>query len=63
LARIPILWDSGEARRPKRSSFKFEKWWLTNPKFKEMAAKAWSLDNRGDFILDHWKAKVRLLGD
>jgi hypothetical protein len=66
LARIgsdhaPIVWDSGETRPPKKGSFKFEKWCLVIPEFKDIVLKAWSLD--GDFpsVLDKWQAKVRYL--
>jgi hypothetical protein len=55
----PVLWDSSEARRPKRCSFQFEKWWLTVPEFRNIVIKAWSLHNRGDSILDHLQDKVR----
>jgi hypothetical protein len=56
LARIgsdhtPIIWESGESNRPRKYGFKFEKWWLANPEFKDLVAKAWSLDK--------WQAKIR----
>jgi hypothetical protein len=66
LARIrsdhtPIVWDSGETRPPKKGSFKFEKWWLVIPEFKDIVLKAWSLDGNFYSVLDKWQAKVRYL--
>jgi hypothetical protein len=44
----------------KKSSFKFEKWWLSRPDFKDLVQKAWSIRRkRGDSNLDCWQAKVR----
>jgi hypothetical protein len=39
----PIIWDSGEATDPRKSSFKFEKWWSTRADFLEVVVKAWSI--------------------
>jgi hypothetical protein len=35
----PIIWDSGETVVPKKSSFKFEKWWSTRVDFKKWLLK------------------------
>jgi hypothetical protein len=64
LARIgidhtPIIWDYGETRPPKKGCFKFEKWWLDIPAFKNIVAKAWSLETINASVLDRWQAKVR----
>jgi hypothetical protein len=55
----PIVWDSGIGNLPKRSSFKFEKWWLSRPDFKDIVIKAWSVDRKGMSSLDWWQTKVR----
>jgi hypothetical protein len=57
LARIgsdhtPIIWESGESHRPKKGGFKFEKWWLANPEFKDLITKAWSLEINNSSTLD-----------
>jgi uncharacterized DUF497 family protein len=64
LARIgsdhtPIIWEYGESKRPRKCGFKFEKWWLVNPEFKELVAKAWSLETNSVSTLDKWQAKIR----
>jgi hypothetical protein len=47
-------------QQPKKSSFKFEKWWLSRPDFKDFVQKAWSIHRkRGYSNLDCWQAKVR----
>jgi hypothetical protein len=55
----PIVWDSGIGNPPKKSSFKFEKWWLSRPDFKDIVIKAWSVDRKGMNSLDWWQSKVR----
>jgi hypothetical protein len=55
----PIIWESGESKRPRKCGFKFEKWWLANPEFKDFVAKAWSLETNSDSTLDKWQAKIR----
>jgi hypothetical protein len=39
----PITWESGIGQPPKKSSLKFEKWWLTRPEVSNLVAKAWAL--------------------
>jgi hypothetical protein len=36
----PIIWDSGDAAMPRKSSFKFEKWWSTRVDFLDVVVKA-----------------------
>jgi hypothetical protein len=56
----PIIWDAGLGQHPKKSSFKFETWWLTRPDFKDLVQKAWSLQRkRGQSNLDCCQDKVR----
>jgi hypothetical protein len=43
----PIVWDAGIGNPPKKSSFKFEKWWLSIPDFKDIVIKAWFVNGRG----------------
>jgi hypothetical protein len=64
LARIgtdhtPIIWESGDSHRPKQGGFKFEKWCLANPEFKDLVVKAWSLEINSSSTLDRWQAKIR----
>lgn len=37
--RTPIVWDSGIGQTNRCRSFKFEKWWITRPDFKEVVKK------------------------
>jgi hypothetical protein len=55
----PIVWDSGEVNVPKKSSFKFEKWWSTRVDFLDVVIKAWSIPVNSNNPLDIWQAKVR----
>jgi hypothetical protein len=55
----PIIWESGDSHRPRKGGFKFEKWWLVNPEFKELVGKAWSLETNSVSTLDKWHAKIR----
>jgi hypothetical protein len=56
----PIIWDAGLGQHPKKSSFNFEKWWLTRPDFKDLVQKAWTIHRKGGYSnLDCWQAKVR----
>jgi hypothetical protein len=41
---LPLFWDSGEAKVPRKGSLKFEKWWLAIPEFRELVIKAWALE-------------------
>ncbi|XP_066344398.1 uncharacterized protein [Miscanthus floridulus] len=48
-----------EAKKP--SLFRFEKWWLEQPDFKQLVAKIWSTSCAFDNAIDIWQFKVRLL--
>jgi hypothetical protein len=54
----PIIWDSGEATTPKKSSFKVEKWWSTRPNFMEVVSKAWYTQVNSNNPIDIWQEKV-----
>jgi hypothetical protein len=58
----PIIWDYGVNQQPRKSSFKFEKWWLSRPDFKNLVQKAWSIHRkRGESNLDCWQEKLDIL--
>jgi hypothetical protein len=55
----PIVWDSGCGQIPKKSGFKFEKWWLSRPDFKDLVIKAWSLGRGNKSSIDSWHDKCK----
>jgi hypothetical protein len=55
----PIIWDSGCNQVPKKSGFKFEKWWLSRPDFKDLVIKAWSLGRDNKTAIDNWHDKCK----
>uniref|UniRef100_A0ACD5Z2B2 Uncharacterized protein n=1 Tax=Avena sativa TaxID=4498 RepID=A0ACD5Z2B2_AVESA len=64
LARIgsdhtPIIWESGETQIPKKLRFKFEKWWLARPDFRNVVVKAWDIVGNSADVIDVWQSKVR----
>jgi hypothetical protein len=44
---------------PKKSGFKFEKWWLSRPDFKDLVIKAWSLGRGNKSAIDSWHDKCK----
>jgi endonuclease/exonuclease/phosphatase (EEP) superfamily protein YafD len=42
----PIIWDYGLNQQPRKSSFKFEKWWLSRPDFKNLVEKSRSIHRK-----------------
>jgi hypothetical protein len=48
-----------ERRKP--SIFRFEKWWLQQPDFKELVAKLWNTPCSFTDPVDIWQFKVRLV--
>jgi hypothetical protein len=55
----PIVWDSGCDQIPKKSDFKFEKWWISRPDFKDLVIKAWSLARGNKSAIDNWHDKCK----
>jgi hypothetical protein len=55
----PIVWDSGCDQIPKKSGFKFEKWWISRPNFKDLVIKAWSLARGNKSAIDNWHDKCK----
>jgi hypothetical protein len=56
----PILVESGTNFSFGKKKFRFEKWWLERPDFKEVVAKAWSTPCSGN-PMEVWQVKVRTL--
>jgi hypothetical protein len=48
-----------EPRKP--SVFRFEKWWLNHPGFKEVVNKAWKTECIFTEPIEIWQFKIRLL--
>ena len=48
----PILWDSGAGQIPKKSRFKYEKWWSARPDFIDIVTKSWSTNCSSDNVVD-----------
>jgi hypothetical protein len=47
--------------RKKPSIFRFEKWWLEQPDFRELVLKVWNTNCAFTDPLDIWQFKIRLL--
>jgi hypothetical protein len=50
----PIIWVSRVDQILRKGSFKFQKWWLTRPNFREVVAKAWALHRGNKSAMDNW---------
>lgn len=57
---VPLLLDMGNRIPRKPSLFRFEKWWLEQPDFKEMVRKLWNTPCAFEEPLDVWQFKTRL---
>lgn len=55
----PILWNSGIDCPPRKTSFKFEKWWLLQEEFEELVIKNWSAPIKSTTPIDIWQEKTR----
>jgi hypothetical protein len=55
------MWEPGVNQMPKKRSFKFEKWWLSRPKFKDLVIKAWSIEKRGRSALDLFHDRTKYI--
>ena len=58
---VPLLLNFGLEERRKPSMFRFEKWWLQQPDFKELIAKLWNTSCAFTDPLDIWQFKIRLV--
>jgi len=58
---VPLILDFGIDSVRKPTLFRFEKWWLEQPDFKQLVAKIWSTSCAFDNAIDIWQFKVRLL--
>jgi hypothetical protein len=58
---VPLIlnFNSGEKKKP--NIFRFEKWWLEQPDFKELVFKVWNTACAFTNPLDIWQFKIRLL--
>ena len=59
----PLIWDSGCSQPPRKSGFKFEKWWSTRPDFREVVCKAWSTNKKARNVVDMWQSRLGTLED
>ena len=55
----PVVWESGVEQRSRKSSFKFEKWWLIREYFSELVRKIWFEPTGSSCPLESWKIKIR----
>jgi hypothetical protein len=58
---VPLILNLNSSERKKSGIFRFEKWWLEQPDFKELVGKVWSTPCAFTDPLDIWQFKIRLL--
>ena len=58
---VPLILDFGIDSVRKPTLFRFEKWWLEQPDFKQLVAKIWNTECAFQDALDIWQFKIRLL--
>ena len=58
---VPLVVNFGVHDKPKRSPFRFEKWWLQLEGFHDMVANIWNTPYRQSDPMEVWQFKVRLL--
>jgi hypothetical protein len=58
---IPLILNLGIREVKKPRLFRFKKWWLEQPDFKELVAKTWATPCAFTDALDVWQFKIRLL--
>ena len=56
----PLLIDTGARRVTSPKIFRFEKWWLDQPDFKDLVRKIWNTPVPGKTAMDVWMNKSRL---
>ncbi|KAJ1276319.1 hypothetical protein BS78_05G205600, partial [Paspalum vaginatum] len=57
----PLVLDTGNNVSFGKKKFRFEKWWLEIPTFREVVTRAWSSPGEGKKAIDRWQAKIRHL--
>jgi len=57
---VPLVLNFGVTEPKKPSLFRFEKWWLEQPGFKELVRDIWNTPCAFDDPLDIWQFKTRL---
>ena len=58
---VPLILNFGLEERRKPSMFRFEKWWLQQPDFKDLITKLWNTSCAFTDPLDIWQFKIRLV--
>ena len=58
---VPLILNLGCQDGKKQNMFRFEKWWLEQPDFKELVIKIWNTPCAFTDPLDIWQFKVRLI--
>lgn len=58
---VPLILNCGIHEQKKPKSFRFEKWWLEQPDFKELVEKTWNTDYVFTDPMDIWLFNIRLL--
>jgi hypothetical protein len=58
---VPLILDFGCHEVKKPNLFRFEKWWLEQPGFKQLANKIWNTDCVFEDAMEIWQFKIRLL--
>ena len=58
---VPLILNFGIGERKKPNMFRFEKWWLQQPDFKDLVKKVWNIECIFTDPLDIWQFKVTLL--
>lgn len=56
----PLILDTGARRVTSPKPFRFEKWWLDQPGFKDLVCEVWNSVVPGRCALDIWMNKARL---
>ena len=58
---VPLILNLGCQEKKKQNIFRFEKWWLEQPYFKDLVIKVWNTPCAFTDPLDIWQFKVRLI--
>jgi hypothetical protein len=58
---VHLALNLNSSEREKLGIFRFEKWWLEQPEFKELVVKVWNTPCAFTDPLDVWQFKIRLL--
>jgi len=58
---VPLILNFGCQETKIPSLFRFKKWWLEQPGFKQLVAKVWNTECAFEDAMDIWQFKIRLL--